>query len=99
MKILLLLLTFSTPDSGLDGHLVNKHNFPLPTMGPKLENFSRDLHLRTGFFVVRGIELDKYSTEDNMTIFLGLSSFVGEERAQQDRAGNMISEYLTLPIS
>jgi hypothetical protein len=74
----------------LDGHLVNKSTFPLPSLGPKLEALALNLHQGNGFGVVRGVDLDRYGPEDNITLFLGLSGYVGEERGQQDCVGNMI---------
>lgn len=40
---------------------------------------------------MRGLNPDEYSQEDNILVFLGISSYVGEKRGKQDEAGNMLS--------
>lgn len=76
---------------GLDGSEVNKTNFPLPTLREKLHQLAEELHHSRGFFVLRGLNSNNYSPEDNTIIFLGISSYVGEKRGKQDDAGNMLS--------
>jgi hypothetical protein len=75
----------------LDGTEVSKTNFPLPTLESKLQDLSLELHQTRGFFMIRGLNSDDYSPEDNIIIFLGISSYVGEKRGKQDEAGNMLS--------
>lgn len=75
---------------GLDGDLVNRENFPLPNLQGVLEGLSHELHAGKGFFVLRGIDLDNYSVEDGMTIYLGIQVYIGEQRARQDDRGNMV---------
>lgn len=37
-----------------------------------------------GFFVLRGLTPDKYSIEDNIIIYTGVSSYIGPIRGRQD---------------
>lgn len=48
-----------------------------------------ELHDGSGLCVIRGIE-PKYSDEDNMTIYLGISSYLGNCRGLQDAKGSML---------
>jgi hypothetical protein len=69
-----------------------KELFPLPTLGDRLEEISKDLHFGRGITILRGMEPEKYSAEDNVLLFAGLASYIGEQRGCQDRFGNMLSE-------
>jgi hypothetical protein len=84
--------TDRSEDYELDGYEINKDNFPLPTLGPRLQGLNNDLHLGKGFFSIRGLDPKKYSVEDNTLLFLGISSHIAEQRAKQDNAGNMLGE-------
>jgi hypothetical protein len=52
---------------------------------------ARDLHRGRGFFLLRGLEPTDYSVEDNLLLFLGISSYIGPRLGCQDSKGNMIS--------
>ena len=78
---------------GIDGDLVDSTNFPLPKLQHTLRKLSLELHSGSGFCVIRNLDYDKYSVEDNTVIFLGIQSFIAETRARQDEKGNMIGDY------
>ncbi|KAK1145206.1 hypothetical protein N8T08_004358 [Aspergillus melleus] len=63
---------------------INNETFPLPTLRPILRALSRDLHLGRGFFVLRGLRVDKYTREENLIIYAGVSSHVGNIRGRQE---------------
>jgi len=50
-----------------------------------------ELHRGKGFFVVRGLNPNAYSLEDNTIIFLGMSSYIGEKRGKQTDDGRIFS--------
>ena len=75
----------------MDGSEISVINFPLPNLGAKLLQLTQQLHDTIGFFVLRGLNPEEYSQEDNILIFLGISSYVGEKRGRQDEAGSMLS--------
>ncbi|RSM08093.1 hypothetical protein CDV31_008306 [Fusarium ambrosium] len=65
---------------------------------------SETLHMGRGFVVIRGLEASRYTVEDNVTIFLGVASYIAEKRGRQDRKGNMLSHVTdskqwTAPVS
>lgn len=73
----------------LDGNEINRMNFCLPTLEAKLRDAASEIHTGKGFLVISGFEPCKYSVEDNALIFLGISSYIGEQRGKQDDDGNM----------
>lgn len=81
-------------DLELYGSEVTPDTFPLPTLGPKLQQVAVDIHTGRGFGVVRGIEPDDFSPEENVIIFLGISSYIGARRGRQDEDGNMLSGFI-----
>ncbi|KAK4223616.1 hypothetical protein QBC38DRAFT_44638 [Podospora fimiseda] len=77
-------------DTGLYGSEATPDTFPLPTLGPKLETAARDLHNGRGFVGVRGLKPSEFTPEDNVLIFLGISSYIGGRQGRQDEQGNML---------
>ncbi|KAI1640498.1 hypothetical protein F4809DRAFT_648025 [Biscogniauxia mediterranea] len=74
----------------LDGDLVNRDNFPLPTLGPKLDQLSQDIYGGRGFCVIRGIKPEDHSVEDLTIIWLGVQAYIADQRGCQDDRGNML---------
>lgn len=77
---------------GLYGSDVSPSTFPLPTLGPRLLKLALAVHSGRGFALVRGLNPDDFSQEDNVVVFLGISSYIGPKRGRQDEEGNMLSE-------
>ncbi|KAK2023411.1 TfdA family taurine catabolism dioxygenase TauD [Colletotrichum zoysiae] len=75
---------------GLDGDLVNKDNFPLPTLGATLDRIASDVHHGKGFAVVRGIDPQKHSVEDLTVLYLGIQGYIANQHGRQDKKGNML---------
>ncbi|OTB02120.1 hypothetical protein M426DRAFT_62823 [Hypoxylon sp. CI-4A] len=74
----------------LDGDQVNRANFPLPTLGPKLDKLSQDIYNGTGLSVVRGVKPAHHSVEDLTIIWLGIQAYIADQRGCQDDQGNML---------
>jgi len=72
---------------------VSKATFPLPTLGSILESASQDVHEGRGFVVVRGLNPSRYSMEENAIIYLGISSYIGGQRARQNMEGMKFSKF------
>ncbi|TFK22445.1 Clavaminate synthase-like protein [Coprinopsis marcescibilis] len=70
---------------------VNQDTFPLPTLGPALRDQAKELHTGRGFFVLRTIPVDSYSREDVITVYAGVSSYVGSLRAVQDKDAGVLA--------
>ena len=57
-----------------------------------LEKACRDIHEGPGFVIIRGLDPVKHGPEDNINLFLGIASYIGDIRGTQDRRGNVLSE-------
>lgn len=92
----MLNLTVSTnlswPVTGCYGSDVSQCTFPLPCLGDRLISMAEELHESKGYCFVRGLNLQGLSCEDATIIYLGISSYIGEQRAMQDKDGNMLGE-------
>ncbi|KAI1023919.1 hypothetical protein LB504_005115 [Fusarium proliferatum] len=75
---------------GLDGDLICRLNFPLPTVGRSLDRIRLDVHEGKGFGLVRGLNPLDYSAEDLTMIYLGVQSYIANLRGRQDKEGNML---------
>ncbi|TEA20261.1 Taurine hydroxylase-like protein SAT17 [Colletotrichum sidae] len=65
------------------GH-VNQETFPLTNLHKTLREISDEIHNGHGFKVVRGVPVTKYSREENVIIYAGISSHVAPIRGRQD---------------
>ncbi|KAH6856310.1 hypothetical protein B0I37DRAFT_367077 [Chaetomium sp. MPI-CAGE-AT-0009] len=78
----------SLPDLGPDD--VHPGTFPLPKLCNRLVQASEIIHDGRGFIVLRGLQPDKYSSFDNILLYLGVTSYLAEKRGMQDFDGRMI---------
>ncbi|KAM0242200.1 hypothetical protein ACHAP5_007287 [Fusarium lateritium] len=69
------------------GH-ISAETFPLPNLHAELRKLSDELHKGHGFFVIRGVNVDKYTREENITIYVGISAHIAGERGRQDSKHN-----------
>jgi len=76
---------------------VGPQSFPLPNLGPKLYALSRDIHHGRGFGIIRGIDPGSHSVEDLNMIYLGVQSYIADQRGRQDRRGNMLGWWPLTP--
>ncbi|KFY05110.1 hypothetical protein O988_00265 [Pseudogymnoascus sp. VKM F-3808] len=60
--------------------------FPLPLLHQNLRSVSENLHKGSGFTFIRGVPVDKYNAEENMIIYVGVSSHIGCVRGRQDKS-------------
>ncbi|KAK0391429.1 hypothetical protein NLU13_0929 [Sarocladium strictum] len=63
---------------------ISQETFPLPKLHDQLRRLSRELHQGHGFFVLRGLDVDRYTREENIIIYAGVSSHIGPIRGRQD---------------
>ncbi|KAF9741551.1 hypothetical protein PMIN06_011208 [Paraphaeosphaeria minitans] len=63
---------------------IDQSTFPLQDLHESLRRVSRDVHTGFGFKVVRGVPVEKYSREDILAIYAGLSAHVANTRGRQD---------------
>ncbi|TLD28697.1 hypothetical protein PspLS_03782 [Pyricularia sp. CBS 133598] len=74
----------------LKGSQVTRDTFPLKALGAILDGVSAEIYEGKGFGLVRGLDTHKYSTEDLTLIYLGVQSYVADQRGRQDAKGNML---------
>ncbi|KAI0976089.1 TfdA family taurine catabolism dioxygenase TauD [Xylaria arbuscula] len=67
---------------------IDQETFPLPTLHAELRRLSGELHGGHGFFVLRGLQVDKYTREENIIIYAGVSAHVASVRGRQDHRFN-----------
>lgn len=58
--------------------------FPLPNLHSILRSASDNLHSGYGFTLIRGIPVERYSRQENMIIYVGISSHIAAIRGRQD---------------
>ncbi|KAI0390168.1 TfdA family taurine catabolism dioxygenase TauD [Xylariaceae sp. FL0594] len=63
---------------------ISRETFPLPTLHDELRRLSGELHNGHGFFVLRGLQVDKYTRLENIIIYAGVSTHVAPRRGRQD---------------
>ncbi|GKT45894.1 taurine hydroxylase-like protein SAT17 [Colletotrichum spaethianum] len=63
---------------------ISQETFPLPNLHKTLRAISDEIHNGHGFKVVRGVPVDKYSREENVIVYAGISSHVAPIRGRQD---------------
>ncbi|KAK1756955.1 hypothetical protein QBC47DRAFT_443599 [Echria macrotheca] len=78
---------------GLYGDEVSRESFPLPTLEAKLDAACRDIHDGRGFVVLRGLDPQRYSKEDNINIYLGVAAYIGDIRGIQNKKGDMLGKF------
>lgn len=69
--------------TGKDFSKISKETFPLPTAGPHIKKLTEDNVVDgRGFIVVRGINPEKYTREQNIILYTGVSAYVGKRGIQ-----------------
>ncbi|KAI8715107.1 TauD domain-containing protein [Fusarium sp. LHS14.1] len=63
---------------------ISQKTFVLPKLHDKLRAISKEIHQGHGFKVVRGVPVDKYTREENMIVYAGISSHIAPIRGRQD---------------
>lgn len=70
---------------------VKKTTFPLPRLGKILGDLSLKIHTGRGFLVLKGFDPNAFTREDNVILYLGISSYIAEQRGRQSHDGSLIS--------
>ena len=64
---------------------IGRDDFPLPTLGPRLQALRHELLHGRGFAVLRGLPLERYALEDAAAIYWGIGAWFGRPRSQNAR--------------
>ncbi len=68
--------------AGREMGAISPETFRLPRLAPVLEGVKRDLLEGRGFAVLRGLPVERYSTEESAVAYLGIGSHLGSFRSQ-----------------
>jgi hypothetical protein len=74
---------------GRDLLTIGRADFPLPALGPVLDDIHRELLHGRGFVLLRGLAADRYDLRDLATIYWGLGTYLGAA-LPQNGAGHVL---------
>jgi hypothetical protein len=77
--------------AGVPWHQVTRKDFPLDTLGRELEAVSDELENGRGIIQLKGVPVAGKSPEENKTMFMGLSSWLGTP-VYQSAKGEILGE-------
>lgn len=83
---------------GLDRRALQREDFPLPTLGPRIAEMDRELKSGRGFVLLRGLDVDRYDIEDLTTIYWGLSIHLGRV-ISQDAKGTVVQHITDMSVA
>ena len=74
---------------------INKNNFPLPLLGPRLKKLSTQLIDGIGFALLRRIPVERYSVQQAASMFYGIGAHLGNAR-MQNASGHVLGHVCDL---
>lgn len=77
---------------------VTQENFPLPTLGPKLQALANELENGTGAAMIKNMPVNDYSLEDIGIIYAGINSYIGQWVPQSSAGLRSKSRGFGLPL-
>lgn len=69
--------------SGLTYDDIVPDTFPLGKFGIRLRQFAAKIHDGLGFVIIRGLQPSKWTREDQIAVYTGISSYIGATRLKQ----------------
>ncbi|KAF2732073.1 Clavaminate synthase-like protein [Polyplosphaeria fusca] len=70
---------------------ISRVTFPLPTLGPRLRAISADLHRGSGLAILKNLQPDKYTPWENMVLYAGIASYIGDVRGTQSGSNHVLT--------
>jgi hypothetical protein len=64
---------------------IGRDDFPLPTLGPRLDGLRHELLHGRGFVLLRGLPMERYALDDAAAIYWGIGAWFGRPRSQNAR--------------
>ena len=68
---------------------ITRQEFPLPSLGPKLESFRDEVVLGRGFYLIKGLPVERLGVEASVTAYWGFSLYWGTA-VSQNAKGHLI---------
>src|SRR4051794_6200555 len=59
---------------GLVVEAIERDDFPLPTLGPRLLDYLTEIRIGRGFVVLRGLPVERYTYEQAQILYWGLGT-------------------------
>jgi hypothetical protein len=75
----------------LDLEGLGREDFSLPTLGPKIDRWARELECGRGFVLVRGLPVERWGERRASIVFWGIGQHLGEPGAQNPQ-GDLLGE-------
>lgn len=72
---------------------LTRDDFPLPVLGPRLAAIERDVRSGRGFFLLRGVPVDRYDADDAFLMKWGIGTHMGRA-ISQNVYGDMLGHVL-----
>ena len=72
-------------ESGVPMQEISEQSFPLPTLSPRLKTLLRELLEGRGFFMLRGLPVERYGIEAAAIAYLGIGRHFGSLRSSNAR--------------
>ncbi|KAF2489816.1 taurine catabolism dioxygenase TauD, TfdA family protein [Lophium mytilinum] len=69
---------------------ISRETFPLPQLQLTLDRVAQGVHGGRGIALLRGLDPRKYSFADNIILYTGVASYIGEKRGIQGHAGHIL---------
>jgi len=88
----------ATHARGLPIEDIERADFPLPRLGPKLDRFRREVVHGRGFILLRGLPVEGRPVSMSATAYWGIGTYFGKGRSQNSRGhllGHVRSERLS----
>jgi hypothetical protein len=77
---------------------IGKDDFPLPTLGPRLQSLLDQVLNGRGFVLIRGLPIARWSRRETAIAFLGIGIYLGNLR-MQNAAGHLLGHVKDLGLS
>jgi TfdA family taurine catabolism dioxygenase TauD len=84
--------------SGMDIAGIQRGDFPLPTLGARLDDMHKELLHGRGFVLIRGLPVGNRPTGESATAFLGIGAYFGGPRSQNAK-GHVLGHVRDLGLS
>jgi hypothetical protein len=72
---------------------IGKHEFPLPTLGPRLKRIEKELMNGRGFVLIRGLPRERYTNDDMCLAYWGIGAHLGKPWPQ-NHYGHLLGDVI-----
>ena len=66
----------------IDLTAIGRHDFPLPSFGPRIQSLLEDVLYGRGFALIRGLPVEDWTNRKTAMAFLGIGAHIGNLRSQ-----------------